>query len=416
MSLTRNDMLSTEGRAPRARRSCYVNEPPHGFFVAGSSLKPMNGPYIRRNAPDGQMLYYLHLDTGWTMELAEKDDDDDDDGDDGAYAHRWRAREDESEWLFVDERGQDRFTHKGDTIVPGAGVRWKHVHRGRAAKPRAGWSAAASRGAQLAVAADDDEEELPWQVIAILDIDILEQLAGGYEYHKQRCAEAVAGRGVVAPPALTSLEGAFAAAGEGRWVYRVAAASGVAVYATPAAGAVPCGRRAEGEYVVGLETKGDGAWLRIEPGRRAYSDRYGASQNWVALRAGDGSDGAAPLTRVAAADGARVEVRALEGEAPPADDEAMMGGGAAEEAAPLTRRASIAAEFLDRPFVPRLDGAEPPAAAPPPAAPPPAAAPPPQALSYALRQRWRGPGARALPSSIMPPHCTPRTHPLRPHS
>ena len=152
------------------------------------------------------------------------------------------------------------------------------MHRGRAAKPRAGWSAAASRGARLAVAADDDEEELPWQVIAILDIDILEQLAGGYEYHKQRCAEAVAGRGVVAPPALTSLEGAFAAAGEGRWVYRVAAASGVAVYATPTAGAVPCGKRAEGEYVVGLETKGDGAWLRIEPGRRAYSDRYGASQ------------------------------------------------------------------------------------------------------------------------------------------
>ena len=56
---------------------------------------------------------------------------------DGADAHRWRAREDESEWLFVDERGQDRFTHKGDTIVPGAGVRWKHVHRGRSAKPRA---------------------------------------------------------------------------------------------------------------------------------------------------------------------------------------------------------------------------------------------------------------------------------------
>ena len=198
-----------------------------------------------------------------------------------------------------------------------------------------------ARRAQLAVAADDDEEELPWQVIAILDIDILEQLAGGYEYHKQRCAEAVAGRGVVAPPALTSLEGAFAAAGEGRWVYRVAAASGVAVYATPTAGAVPCGKRAEGEYVVGLETKGDGAWLRIEPGRRAYSDRYGASQNWVALRAGDGSDGAAPLTRVAAADGARVEVRALEGGAARRRRAMMGGGGAAEEAAPLTRGASM---------------------------------------------------------------------------
>eukprot|EP00966_Prymnesium_polylepis_P238665 5519552-Prymnesium_polylepis.1 len=36
-----------------------------------------------------------------------------------------------------------------------------------------------------------------WQVIAVLDYDILRQLVGGAEYHKERCEEAVAGRGVV---------------------------------------------------------------------------------------------------------------------------------------------------------------------------------------------------------------------------
>ena len=37
MHLQRNDMLSTEGRAPRARRSCYVNEPAYG---AGMVVAP----------------------------------------------------------------------------------------------------------------------------------------------------------------------------------------------------------------------------------------------------------------------------------------------------------------------------------------------------------------------------------------
>ena len=81
MSLQRNDMLSTEGRAPRARRSCYVNEPAHGFFVAGSTIKAMNGVYIRRNPPrteeddDGgtrnYLLHYEHMDTPWTLSLVE---------------------------------------------------------------------------------------------------------------------------------------------------------------------------------------------------------------------------------------------------------------------------------------------------------------------------------------------------------
>ena len=60
-------------------------------------------------------------------------------------------------------------------------------------------------------------------MIAVLDISILRQLVGGAEYHKQRCADAVAGRGVVKPAAITTLEGAFL---EGAWVYRVEAGTG----------------------------------------------------------------------------------------------------------------------------------------------------------------------------------------------
>lgn len=33
------------------------------------------------------------------------------------------------EWTFVDQLGRERFAHKGDTIIPGAGLRWWHLHR-----------------------------------------------------------------------------------------------------------------------------------------------------------------------------------------------------------------------------------------------------------------------------------------------
>ena len=157
MSLARNDMLTTgDNRAPRARRSCYVNEPACGFFVAGSSLKEMNGVYIRRNPPAPRdeseeedddddeyeyadeydddhrprqpaskprkprtLLYYEHMDTGFTMRLAETDVPS---YSGYFYGSRSRDVEYENEWAFTDRRGADRFTHKGDTIVPGAGV------------------------------------------------------------------------------------------------------------------------------------------------------------------------------------------------------------------------------------------------------------------------------------------------------
>ena len=133
----------------------------------------------------------------------------------------------------------------------------------------------------VANAEEDDEEELPWQVIAVLDHDILRQLVGGYQYHQEKCAEAVAGRGVVAPPALTSLEGC---ALPGLWVYRVVADKGVAVFDGPSRSRSACGHHAEGDYVRGTELRDNGRWLKLDPAaRRArYSSQY-RTEEWVEL-------------------------------------------------------------------------------------------------------------------------------------
>ncbi|KAL1504471.1 hypothetical protein AB1Y20_010876 [Prymnesium parvum] len=338
--LSRNDMLSTEvGGAPRARRSCYVDEPAYGFFIAGSSLKPMNGVYIRRNPPEEleahAMLYYEHMDSPWTMMLKDRPD--------AAGLGFRRGGGAATEWALVDERSNDRFCHEGNTIVPGAGVRWKHVHRagGAAAGGGGGGGGWGGGGGTLAKAAEDDEDELPWQVIAVLDYDILRQLAGGAQYHKERCAEAVAGRGVVDPPALTSLEGCYVPS---TFIFRVEAEGGVPLYSSPSLDAMPSGRRAQGDYVRGLELRHDGSWLKIDqPKQRAYSQPRG--ELWVPLTKGT-------LVRLEAADEPCLESSAVEGEtAEEAADESEAEGAAAKP----PRRSSVAAEFLDMPFVPRLD-------------------------------------------------------------
>ena len=166
--LSCNNMLSTEvGGRPRARRSCYVNEPAYGFFIAGSSIKAMNGIYIRRNPPASEaaqekakaaraeseaskrsstrsqalmseeeedeeddeeededddeegddhgprkfLLYYKHMDNTWEMGLVESKS--------SVTRYFGFGREDESEWLFIqralDGSSTDRFKHKGAT-------------------------------------------------------------------------------------------------------------------------------------------------------------------------------------------------------------------------------------------------------------------------------------------------------------
>ena len=55
-------------------------------------------------------------------QAAVEDSDDDDD----YYYGRPQKKPETHEWVFLDEFNRERFRHDGDTIVPGAGTRWKH--------------------------------------------------------------------------------------------------------------------------------------------------------------------------------------------------------------------------------------------------------------------------------------------------
>ena len=59
-------------------------------------------------------------------------------------------------FIFKDGSGFDRFGHPGETVIPGAGERWMHLHRGKSTKE--------GDDAALTEAPDDDAAELPWQV------------------------------------------------------------------------------------------------------------------------------------------------------------------------------------------------------------------------------------------------------------
>lgn len=72
-------------------------------------------------------LCYKHDQSGWLLALIESPPEEL-----AAERERLRYAYEEpcgSEWVFIDKTGKDLFKHKGDTIVPGAGVRWKHLHR-----------------------------------------------------------------------------------------------------------------------------------------------------------------------------------------------------------------------------------------------------------------------------------------------
>lgn len=135
--------------------------------------------YIRRNIPRGLreaqrvLLFYENCENRCTMLLSE-------DIVEETEEMRYYGAKAPRSWFLVDQKRVDRFAHVGDTIVPGAGVRWKHVHRqsGSALGPAAAaaaavqpaaaasWFGGAAGGAQLATVAEDDTNELPWQVRA----------------------------------------------------------------------------------------------------------------------------------------------------------------------------------------------------------------------------------------------------------
>ena len=282
MHLARQDALApySGGRSrPKTRGYVTVREPAKGFFIAGSNIDDMNGIYaairpdnlkIRRQV----QVAYRNDSSGWTMALVKAPPQtanlrrrrhldksrlpagvlpDSSDSDD-AYSEKF-------EWIFMDPVGRERFAHKGDTIIPGAGLRWWHIHREVSSSkvdnnlPQLYWHECLEDNADFETADEleeslkitpavdthvshqvppsecraimepvkDDEDELPWQVIAVLDGSVIRDLRYSYRRYERTVAAARAGTNLP-KPAPHTLE--YCCQQPRCWVYRVVAPGG----------------------------------------------------------------------------------------------------------------------------------------------------------------------------------------------
>ncbi|KAK3253743.1 hypothetical protein CYMTET_37015 [Cymbomonas tetramitiformis] len=114
--------FQAHGLAGSAHSSDAVRDWPVGFFVAGSSLDGVNGLFKRTEnnvrMPHSFSLTYENKRTGWCMAFVNSQNE--------GYVPVGRTQ---TEWLFIDKEWRDRFGHKGDTYLPGAGKSWQHLHR-----------------------------------------------------------------------------------------------------------------------------------------------------------------------------------------------------------------------------------------------------------------------------------------------
>jgi hypothetical protein len=108
--------------------SVRVREPAEGFFVGGSSIDDLNGLFGRVHAMPEALserysfeLAYRHDQTGWIMSVATEKPAEVEQGAPPPPSPRSKS------WYFFDAAGNERFTHEGNTIIPGAGQRWSHV-------------------------------------------------------------------------------------------------------------------------------------------------------------------------------------------------------------------------------------------------------------------------------------------------
>lgn len=186
----------------------------------------MNGIYTHSRADRHNTDHTVNLlynnDSGWIMALVAIEQEEESSDEDN-YDPWNREEKCDWEWVFIDTKTRDRFSHKGDTIIPGAGVRWKHLHRGKEGedenkkeeekdhnedKLAAGAAASSDSGEedekdkQMTEANEDDENELPWQVclqykrqvsnqeivqvIALLDQSVLKDLKNSQAYREKR--------------------------------------------------------------------------------------------------------------------------------------------------------------------------------------------------------------------------------------
>jgi len=352
MALVGPGALTEYTGGPRHRQCrgfVSVREPAQGFFVTGSVIDALNGIYARVQ-PDAVwsaqeiLLAYRHDQSGWLMVLAEysggpvpeavfRREDSDSDAED--------EHDELREWLFIDTQARHRFVHKGDTIIPGGGVAWQHLHRGCApVNQRVKGRGCGDSGNSLAVSVDsdeemyvagsvgtdlqeqhpDDEDELPWQVIAILDRQTMCDMRYTQQCYDENIKATMSAANI--PRAWHSIEYDWK---PGCWNYHVRAQHGVAVHALPAHNAPVVGFLDIGEVVQGVETRGP--WLRLL--RDDRQEKFEALESeegaWAPL---EDSMGTAQLIIVAEEDSPIIDI-----ELPDAPDD----------------------NIFDRPFEPRLE-------------------------------------------------------------
>jgi len=137
------------GGRPRQQSYGYVREPAVGFYVGGSKIDELNGLYGRVQGVDSRVkhkfqLAYKHDTSNWYLAMTS--------------ANEETGRP--SEWLLIDANRVDRFSHEGETILPGSGTRWAHVHQEGGQE--------SERRDVSAEGGGDDDMELPWQIIGIM--------------------------------------------------------------------------------------------------------------------------------------------------------------------------------------------------------------------------------------------------------
>eukprot|EP01065_Artemidia_motanka_P018074 TRINITY_DN21421_c0_g1_i1.p1 TRINITY_DN21421_c0_g1~~TRINITY_DN21421_c0_g1_i1.p1 ORF type:complete len:638 (+),score=207.94 TRINITY_DN21421_c0_g1_i1:55-1968(+) len=229
----------------------YVQEWPMGFYVGGSSIQPMNGLYertddFRRFMPHLMALLYRNSRTGWFMGYVDARQE-------GYQGKGGKG----SEWIIIDPDWRDRFAHEGDTYLPGCCTRWEHLHRpdyfsvgelqkgtlvamratveglweegelatitridgssdgdtpysimleesGRTVHTQSWRIRVAARAAEgadggLQKAGADDEDELPWQVVAIMSASSMADMKRQMWQHDDTVRRAIAGEGLPDP-------------------------------------------------------------------------------------------------------------------------------------------------------------------------------------------------------------------------
>jgi hypothetical protein len=166
------------------RRVGTVRDWAQGFFVAGSTLDDLNGVYalvdpntLRRACRTRRCkVAYRNEESDWILAFA------------GPPVGLKTKSGKETEWVFIDQSGKDRFEHAGDTVIPGAGDSWSHSHR-----PSPYERTAAE---DMATGDDDDVNELPWQVIYIGDRNMVWNLVNQRRHHNAVIRNAIAGNAV----------------------------------------------------------------------------------------------------------------------------------------------------------------------------------------------------------------------------